>query len=127
MDQRVVAAGRKSVRQPCVERRFEPIEAAVADVLRLRCVVREHDGLNQIVHVAIEDGAAHAQPALRARLPTDLEIRGALGTQVEMIYVSPLKALSNDVRQNLEAPLHEISRLAGIAPGTIRTRNPPAQ
>src|SRR4030081_1838232 len=37
---------------------------------------------------------------------------GSLGDQVEMIYVSPLKALSNDVQKNLEPPLAEIAALA---------------
>src|SRR5258707_10334611 len=34
---------------------------------------------------------------------------GALTDQIDTIYVSPLKALSNDVQKNLEAPLAEIS------------------
>src|SRR5437588_10581558 len=37
---------------------------------------------------------------------------GSLDDRVEMIYVSPLKALSNDVQKNLEAPLAEISAIA---------------
>src|SRR5712691_11799409 len=41
--------------------------------------------------------------AARARSLTD---------QVEMIYVSPLKALSNDVQKNLETPLAGIAALA---------------
>lgn len=42
----------------------------------------------------------------------------------QVIYVSPLKALSNDVHRNLEAPLTEIAALAaaqGIEMATIRT------
>lgn len=39
-------------------------------------------------------------------------IDGALGESTEVVYVSPLKALSNDVRKNLEAPLREIQALA---------------
>ncbi len=42
----------------------------------------------------------------------------------EVIYVSPLKALSNDVHKNLEIPLAEISALAaaqGVPLATIRT------
>ena len=41
-----------------------------------------------------------------------------------MVYVSPLKALSNDVHKNLEIPLAEIAALAraqGIALAPIRT------
>ena len=39
--------------------------------------------------------------------------QGELPDQTEAVYVSPLKALSNDVRNNLEAPLAEIYELAG--------------
>src|SRR6202162_2819596 len=49
---------------------------------------------------------------------------GSLGDQVEMIYVSPLKALSNDVRKNLHDPLAEIAALSeeqGIPLSPIRT------
>src|SRR6188472_2333359 len=37
---------------------------------------------------------------------------GTLPDQTQVVYVSPLKALSNDVHRNLEAPLAEISALA---------------
>ena len=37
---------------------------------------------------------------------------GALPEHTAVVYVSPLKALSNDVHKNLEVPLAEISRLA---------------
>jgi ATP-dependent Lhr-like helicase len=37
---------------------------------------------------------------------------GPLPDQTEIVYVSPLKALSNDVHKNLELPLAEISALA---------------
>ncbi len=37
---------------------------------------------------------------------------GELSDQVEMIYVSPLKALNNDVQKNLETPLAGIAALA---------------
>jgi len=49
---------------------------------------------------------------------------GPLADEVEVVYVSPLKALSNDVRKNLEIPLAEIAALAaerGIALAPIRT------
>jgi len=50
--------------------------------------------------------------------------RGELANQTEVVYVSPLKALSNDIHKNLEVPLAEISRLArdrGIPFAPIRT------
>ena len=37
---------------------------------------------------------------------------GPLPDRTEIVYVSPLKALSNDVHKNLEIPLAEISALA---------------
>jgi ATP-dependent Lhr-like helicase len=40
-------------------------------------------------------------------------IRGELTDCTEVLYVSPLKALSNDIQKNLEIPLREILQLAG--------------
>lgn len=39
-------------------------------------------------------------------------IEGALRPTTQVVYVSPLKALSNDIQKNLEEPLREIQRLA---------------
>src|SRR5262252_7115330 len=39
-------------------------------------------------------------------------IAGELRGQTEVVYVSPLKALGNDIKTNLEMPLSEIQRLA---------------
>ena len=47
-----------------------------------------------------------------------------LEDEIQVVYVSPLKALSNDIHQNLEQPLAEIRALAeslGHAPPPIRT------
>src|SRR2546425_8034158 len=38
---------------------------------------------------------------------------GSLEDRTEVVYVSPLKALSNDIQKNLERPLGEIAALAG--------------
>jgi ATP-dependent Lhr-like helicase len=40
-------------------------------------------------------------------------LEGNLAAQTQVIYVSPLKALSNDVQKNLDGPLREIQQLAG--------------
>ncbi len=40
-------------------------------------------------------------------------LAGELKDQTEVLYVSPLKALSNDIQKNLEIPLGEILQLAG--------------
>src|SRR5579871_2663365 len=50
--------------------------------------------------------------------------RGELANTTEVVYVSPLKALSNDIHKNLEIPLAEIGELAakqGITLAAIRT------
>ena len=50
--------------------------------------------------------------------------KGSLSDQTVAVYVSPLKALSNDIHKNLEAPLAEIYELAakkGLALPRIRT------
>jgi ATP-dependent Lhr-like helicase len=41
-----------------------------------------------------------------------LALDGALVPATQVVYVSPLKALSNDVQKNLEQPLREIQQLA---------------
>jgi ATP-dependent Lhr-like helicase len=51
-------------------------------------------------------------------------IDGCLPSATQVVYVSPLKALSNDVQKNLDAPLAEIQKLAmerGYLSMNIRT------
>ena len=51
-------------------------------------------------------------------------IAGTLSTHTEVVYISPLKALSNDIQKNLDQPLREIQQLAlerGYLYGEIRT------
>src|ERR1700742_408260 len=40
-------------------------------------------------------------------------LEGSLADRTEVLYVSPLKALGNDIQKNLEGPLGEILALAG--------------
>ena len=40
---------------------------------------------------------------------------GDLADRTEVLYVSPLKALGNDIQKNLEVPLGEILAMAGPA------------
>ena len=44
---------------------------------------------------------------------------GQLQETTHIVYVSPLKALANDVKQNLLSPLHEIGELATHRGGTL--------
>src|SRR5438270_10409741 len=51
-------------------------------------------------------------------------LEGALPDQTQVVYVSPLKALSNDINRNLEAPLagiREALRARGLPDVEIRT------
>ena len=51
-------------------------------------------------------------------------LAGRLDDRVEVVYVSPLKALSNDIGRNLETPLAELEQLAferGLAAPGVRT------
>lgn len=53
-----------------------------------------------------------------------LAVTDNLGDKTSVVYVSPLKALSNDIQKNLDAPLAEIKELAelrGITMAEIRT------
>ena len=53
-----------------------------------------------------------------------LAVSGKLGDETSVVYISPLKALSNDIQKNLDAPLAEIKALAelrGITMQDIRT------
>ena len=53
-----------------------------------------------------------------------LAIEGRLAPETQVVYVSPLKALSNDIQKNLEEPLREIQQLAlerGYLSAEIRT------
>src|SRR6476659_9661338 len=42
-------------------------------------------------------------------------IAGTLPEGIQVVYVSPLKALTNDIHRNLETPLHEIAVRAAEA------------
>jgi ATP-dependent Lhr-like helicase len=60
-------------------------------------------------------------------------LAGRLGDHVDVVYVSPLKALSNDIGRNLDTPLTELEALAAerglSAPGirtAVRTGDMPA-
>src|SRR5689334_13292400 len=41
-------------------------------------------------------------------------LKGELKDETRIVYVSPLKALSNDIRKNLEEPLAELRELAKL-------------
>ncbi len=78
------------------------------------------------VLISAPTGSGKTLAAFTTALDT-LVIRAAANALPDatlVVYVSPLKALTNDVRKNLETPLAQLLALArerGIAPAAIRT------
>ena len=56
-------------------------------------------------HDLLAEGAPGGADGLERATPT--------GSGPQVVYVSPLKALATDIQQNLEAPLREITTVAG--------------
>src|ERR1700693_5472577 len=51
-------------------------------------------------------------------------LAGELSDRTEVLYISPLKALGNDIQKNLEIPLGEILQMAGARPRLMLKRPP---
>lgn len=70
--------------------------------------------LGESVLIAAPTGSGKTLSAFLACIDTLVRksIAGELDQKTEVVYVSPLKALSNDIQKNLEGPLKEILALA---------------
>jgi len=85
--------------------------------------------------IAAPTGSGKTLAAFLASLDRLFKLRlaGALGDETKVVYVSPLKALSNDIHRNLSGPLAEIQAIlketgcedAGLRVG-LRTGDTPA-
>src|SRR5438477_67806 len=101
------------------ERRFEA--ATEAQLAGWRAIAEGRDAL-----VAAPTGSGKTLAAFLSSID-DLLKRGVAGDMpegIDVVYVSPLKALSSDIQRNLEAPLDEIrdvARQLRLAPPDIRT------
>ena len=78
------------------------------------------------VLIAAPTGSGKTLAAFLAAIDTLVRqgVAGALGAETQIVYVSPLKALSNDVQKNLEVPLagiREALRAQGLPDVEIRT------
>jgi ATP-dependent helicase Lhr and Lhr-like helicase len=76
--------------------------------------------------VAAPTGSGKTLAAFLASIDALLRrgLDGELDDAIDVVYVSPLKALSNDIQRNLEAPLAEIREVArelGYEPPAVRT------
>lgn len=77
------------------------------------------------VLIAAPTGSGKTLAAFLASIDSLLRqgLDGTLGDGTQVVYVSPLKALSNDVQKNLQAPLGEIGEVLqgmGLTPPDIR-------
>src|SRR3712207_1517861 len=72
------------------------------------------------VLIAAPTGARKTLAAFLSCLDALLKqgLEGALDDQPQVLYVSPLKALSNDIQKNLQQPLNEIAE-AALAAGLL--------
>ena len=72
-----------------------------------------HDRRNCLISAPTGSGKTlSAFLAILSELVTLAE-RGELDNRIYCVYVSPLKALGNDIRRNLEEPLRGIAQIAG--------------
>jgi ATP-dependent Lhr-like helicase len=70
-------------------------------------------------HIAAPTGSGKTLAAFLASLDSLFRIglKGELADETRVVYVSPLKALSNDIHKNLEEPLAEIRTVLSAAEG----------
>jgi ATP-dependent helicase Lhr and Lhr-like helicase len=83
-------------------------------------------GAGRHVLVAAPTGSGKTLAAFLAAIDALVRqgLEGRLGDETQVVYVSPLKALSNDIQKNLEAPLagiREALRAQGLPEVEIRT------
>ena len=72
--------------------------------------------LDMLVKQALREAPPLAPPGVASPSPSPLVGRGeqaaGLADETQVVYVSPLKALANDIQRNLLAPLEEIRAIA---------------
>lgn len=71
-----------------------------------------HEGKNVLVSSPTGTGKTLTAFLISLSELLDMALRGELEDKVYVIYVSPLRALNNDIYRNLEEPLNEIYELA---------------
>ena len=96
---------------PLIQQWFQERFAAPTDVQRLgwSAIQKQHDTL-----IAAPTGSGKTLTAFLAGIDRllRLALTGHLLDQTYIIYISPLRALSNDIQRNLQGPLAEILELA---------------
>src|SRR5437016_12299663 len=77
--------------------------------------------------IAAPTGSGKTLAAFLACLDSMIREGAALRDETQVLYVSPLKALANDVRKNLLEPLAELRQLEGVPEirAAVRTGDTP--
>src|SRR5512143_4364631 len=85
------------------------------------------EGRNTLI--AAPTGSGKTLPAFLSAIDSLIRQGRALTDQTQILYVSPLRALSNDVQKNLQGPLAEIAELDPTVPEVrvlVRTGDTPS-
>ncbi len=102
---------------PACRRWFETrFEAPTSAQLAAWAAIRRGDH----TLIAAPTGSGKTLAAFYSGLDRLVRQGGELGDGVQILYVSPLKALNNDIERNLRIPLAGISQLLGAAAPEIR-------
>jgi ATP-dependent Lhr-like helicase len=101
-----------SLFHPIIREWFESRFAAPTEVQELGWPAIAHD---QYTLISAPTGSGKTLAAFLLCIDRlfRLAVRGELPDSAQVVYVSPLKALSNDIHKNLSIPLQEIMELAG--------------
>ncbi len=75
-------------------------------------IVEAFNGINVLISSPTGSGKTLAAFMTALSKLLDRAMKNELEDRVYVVYVSPLKALNNDIRKNLEEPLEEIYRIA---------------
>jgi ATP-dependent Lhr-like helicase len=92
----------------------EWFEASFPKVTEVQDLAWKEIGAGQDVLISAPTGSGKTLASFLSCLDQLVRagLDGSLRDETQVVYVSPLKALSNDIQKNLERPLQEIARLA---------------
>ncbi|MCF7872544.1 DEAD/DEAH box helicase [Candidatus Woesearchaeota archaeon] len=74
-------------------------------------ILNIHSRINTLVSSPTGSGKTLSAFAAILNELVDLDIKGVLEDKIYCVYISPLKALGNDIEKNLNGPLEEIKKL----------------
>lgn len=114
--------GVMSVMNPLIREWFTSRFSGLTEPQSL-AVMPIHEGRNVIVSSPTGSGKTMTAFLSIINELMNLQAEGRLEERIYAVYVSPLRALANDINKNLNTPLNELTELAqrkGLAPPAIR-------